>query len=230
MKLFLSAAETAFAHKSVAGGMRTAFLDALSDEGIVFQPGPQNGIKAWRAEKESSDQLAWQPVLAVVAASRDSGYTTGPWTYKKKAEDPEASAFGQFVSIWRREGGKWKLLFDLGSKNPKPGAPASELQTVDLKSPNELKSSATTAELFARDREFAKGLPASFMAMAAPDVRVLRAGEFPVIGKAAAEALLQKANQPAHYTEPKGEISQAGELGVAWGEYSDAGGGCYLRI
>lgn len=226
----LAAAETAFAHESVARGMRTAFLDALSDEGIVFQPSPQNGIKAWRAEKESSDQLAWQPVLAVVAASGDFGYTTGPWTYKKNADDPEASAFGQFVSVWRREGGKWKLLFDLGSKNPKPVAPTPELQTVDLKSPNDSKSSATTAELFGRDREFARGSPASFTAMAAQDVRVLRAGEFPAIGKAAAEAVLQKANQPTNFTEPKGEISQAKDLGFTWGEYSDAGGGYYLHI
>src|SRR5450432_1319128 len=111
----LAAAETAFAHESIEKGMRTAFLNALSDDGIVFQPGPENGKKVWQTEKESSGQLQWQPVLAVVAASGDLGYTTGPWSYKKKASDEEAGAFGQFVSIWRREGGKWKLLFDLGS-------------------------------------------------------------------------------------------------------------------
>ena len=79
----LAAAESAFAQESVAKGVRTAFLRALSDDGIVFQPGPQNGRKAWEARKDSEGVLLWQPVLAVVAASGDLGYTTGPWTFKR---------------------------------------------------------------------------------------------------------------------------------------------------
>src|SRR5205085_8431347 len=49
----LAAAETAFAHESETSGMRTAFLHALSDDGIVFQPNPQHGRKAWKAKKDS---------------------------------------------------------------------------------------------------------------------------------------------------------------------------------
>jgi hypothetical protein len=70
----LAAAEIAFAQESVARGTRTAFLHALSEDGIVFQPGPQNGRKAWEAEKESAAVLQWKPVLAVVAASGDFGH------------------------------------------------------------------------------------------------------------------------------------------------------------
>jgi len=39
----LAAAETAFAQESVEKGMRSAFLHVLSDDSIVFLPGPQNG-------------------------------------------------------------------------------------------------------------------------------------------------------------------------------------------
>ena len=55
----LATAEKAFARESVEKGMRTAFLNALSDEGVVFEPGPgaQNGKKTWEAKKESSDVL-----------------------------------------------------------------------------------------------------------------------------------------------------------------------------
>jgi len=227
----LAAAETAFAYESIEKGTRTAFLDALSDDGIVFQPGPENGKKIWQAEKESSGQLQWQPVLAVVAASGDLGYTTGPWSYKKKASDEEAGAFGQFVSIWRHEGGKWKLLFDLGSQNQKPTESAPALQIVDLKPPPaESNSPSPRASLFQSDREYAAAAQANFPARAAEDVRVLRPGEFPAVGKPAAEKTLKNADQPSAFGEAKGEISKAGDLGFAWGEYSSTASGYYLRI
>jgi hypothetical protein len=44
----LAAAETPFAHESVEQGMRTAFLQVLSGDSIVFLIGPQNGKKAWK--------------------------------------------------------------------------------------------------------------------------------------------------------------------------------------
>jgi hypothetical protein len=47
----LAAAETAFAQESVAKGARTAFLDALSDDAIAFEPGPQNAKRAWQAKR-----------------------------------------------------------------------------------------------------------------------------------------------------------------------------------
>jgi hypothetical protein len=67
--------------------MRTAFLNVLSDDAIVFQPGPQNGRKASEAAKNKGGVLQWCPVLAVVAASGDFGYTTGPWMFNKTAEE-----------------------------------------------------------------------------------------------------------------------------------------------
>lgn len=223
----LAAAETAFAHESVEKGMRAAFLDALSDDGIVFQPGPLNGKKAWLAEKESSGQLRWQPVLAVVAASGDLGYTTGPWSFKKKAGDEE-SAFGQFVSIWRRERGRWKLLFDLGTENPKPKGAVRALQLINLSSPT--RPTGTRLQLFQRDREYAAAARRNFAAMAADDIRLYRPGGFQAVGKPAAEMLLRSANQPANFSSAKGELSKAGDLGFAWGEYSGSANGYFLRI
>jgi len=106
-----------------------------------------------------------------VAASGDLGYTTGPWSYKKNAGDEEATAFGQFVSIWRREGGKWKLLFDLGSQNPKPTELVPSLHIVDLKSPaGNSNSPSARAAFFQRDREYATAVQPNFSAAAAEDV------------------------------------------------------------
>ncbi|MGI8432870.1 MAG: nuclear transport factor 2 family protein [Chthoniobacterales bacterium] len=225
----LAAAENAFAQESVAHGMRTAFLHALSDDGIVFLPGPQNGKKAWTAAKESTAELAWHPALAVVAASGELGYTTGPWTYKKKGESAPG-LFGQFVSVWRQEEGKWKLLFDLGAENPQPAESAAPLQTVDLPAPNDGESGATPEEFFERERSYREGLPGSFSAMAADDVRLLRDGKIPVLGEKGAAELLAKSKGPATFGDPKGGLSRRGDLAYAWGEYHGASDGYYLHI
>lgn len=213
----LAAAESAFAREALAKGTRRAFLDALSDDGIVFQPGPQNGRKVWEARKASGGILAWQPVLAVVAASGDFGYTTGPWTFKKTAADPQPAAFGQFVSIWRRETGKWKLLFDLGTENPASAAPPPALQLRDNPAPNE---SATTgrASLWDQDRHYAADRLKNFSALAADDVRLYLPAKFPVVGKTEAIAALQESPTATTLREPKGEVARSGDLGFAWGE------------
>src|SRR5689334_4354710 len=93
----LAAAEKAFARESVEKGVRIAFLNALSNDGVVFDPGPgaQNGKKVWEAKKDSAGVLDWQPVLAVVASSGDLGYTTGPWNYRKSPNE-KPGAFGEF--------------------------------------------------------------------------------------------------------------------------------------
>jgi ketosteroid isomerase-like protein len=225
----LATAETAFAHESESKGMRTAFLHALSDDGIVFQPDPENGRKAWEAKKDGGGLLHWQPVLAVVAASGDFGYTTGPWTFKKSAEDKEA-AYGRFVSVWRREGGTWKLIFDLGTDDPGPPPPTPALQMVDNRAPNEPTTTAREA-LFQQDRAYAAAPAAKFSEVAAPEIRFYRPEKYPVIGKAAAEAALQAATQVITFDEPKGDVAPSGDLGFAWGKYSvQEKTGYYLRI
>jgi ketosteroid isomerase-like protein len=215
----LAVAESAFASESVAKGMRTAFLNVLADDSIVFQPGPQNGRKAWEAAKDSEGVLQWQPVLAVVAAGGDFGYTTGPWTFKKNAAEKEAAAFGQFVSIWRREAGKWKLLLDIGTDNPAPAAPTPALRLIDNRQPNE-STTAPLEALFQRDSAYAAAPLAKFSAVAADDVRLYPPKKFPVIGKAAAAVALASAPNKLTFGEPKGDVARSGDLGFAWGEYS----------
>ena len=231
----LAAAETALAHESETSGMRTAFLHALSDDGIVFQPDPQNGRKAWESKKDSGGLLRWQPVLAAVAASGDLGYTTGPWTFKKSADDKDA-AFGQFVSIWRRENGNWKLLLDLGTDDAAPPAETPALQLIDNRAPDD-STAAARENLFQQDRAYATDPGAKFTTVAAEGVRLYQPGKLPVIGKTAAEAALRAAPPALTFGEPKGDIARSGDLGFAWGEYSlkEKSGasdetGYYLRI
>lgn len=219
----LAEAERAFAHEALEKGTRTAFINALSEDGTIFEPGPQHGKSTLRTAKDTGGVLVWETVLAVVASSGEFGYTTGPWSSKKSLADKEPSAFGHFASIWRRENGKWKLLFDLGSKNPKPNEPTPSLQLIDLKTPNESNSALAREAMFQRDREYVaasqKDAAAALRAAGADDVRVYRPEKFPAVSKTAAETMLKTVAQPVRYNTAQGEISQAGDLGFAWGEY-----------
>ena len=49
-------------------------------------------------------------------------------------------------------------------------------------------------------------------------------------GREAAAAALDRAPKPITFGEPKGEVSHGGDLGFAWGEYTAATPGDYLRI
>ncbi len=230
----LAAAETAFAQEALAKGMRAAFLQALSDDGILFLPGPQNGKKAWVAKPESKAVLQWQPVLAATSTTGDFGYTTGPWSLKNDPADKAAASHGQFVSIWRWENGKWKLSFDLGSENPAPTAPAPELQLVENHAPNE-EAEVAQPVMRAHDARYAADRAGQLAAVAEENVRVYLPKQFPIIEREKAGDALRKETVPAKFSAPTGgEVSRGGDLGYVWGEYRNGmateASGYYLRI
>ncbi len=229
----LAAAEIAFASESLDKGTRTAFLNALSDESMVFGPGPQNGKKYWEAKPKSESVLQWQPVFVFAATSGDLGYSTRPWNYKEKASAEKPVAHGQFVSVWRWENGHWKVLLDLGSDNPTPTEPAPELQLLDNHAPNEPTLGAKTVML-THDRNYAADRAKNFSAMASDQVRLYLPGKFPVLGQEAAGAALREESSKIQFGEAKGEVSRGGDLGYAWGDYREGEGkeatGDYLRI
>jgi ketosteroid isomerase-like protein len=172
-------------------------------------------------------------VLAATSTNGDLGYTTGPWTFRKKGAGKEATSFGQFVSIWRWENGKWKLLFDLGSNNPAPADPPPELQLVDNHAPNE---SAADAEpiMQARDRRYIANRAEGIAACAEDNARLYLPRKFPVIGKTEAAAALRQDATPIKFGEAKSHVSRGGDLGYLWGEYTAGTAaeptGYYLRI
>ena len=215
----LAEAEKAFAHESVEKGMKTAFLNALTDDGLVFDPGPgaQNGKKVWLAKADSPAILDWRPVLAVVSSSGDLGYTTGPWNYRKSPNE-KPSAFGEFVSVWRCENGKWKLLCDIGSDHPAPSAMPAELKLIDLPHPSESKPEQFS-NLQRQDRDYGAERATGFATSADENVRVYLPGKFPILGKVAGAAALRTETAAISFGEAKGGLSSSGDLGFLWGEY-----------
>lgn len=230
----LATAEKAFARESVEKGMRTAFLDALSDDGVILAPGSgaKNGKEIWQTKKDSAAVLDWQPVLAVVASGGDLGYTTGAWNYRRSPNEKSA-AFGEFVSVWRREAGNWKLLCDVGSDHAAPSAPTPELKLIDLPHPSEAKP-VQFSDLQKHDRDYATNRAKYFEALADENARLYQPGKFPALGKSAGVDVLKGESDSIAFGESKGAISRNGDLGILWGEYrvasATAATGDYLRI
>ena len=228
----LAVEETAFAQEALEKGMRSAFLEVLAPDAIVFDPGPKNGRKAWEAKPESSSILQWHPVLAAIATEGDLGYTTGPWALKKRL-DAEPEQYGQFVSIWRRENGRWKLVFDIASKNPRPTEPRPDLQLAKNRAPNQ---SAVEAQLvmLEHDRQYAADRTRQLPVCADDNVRLYLPQKFPFTTNEEAIAALRADSTPIKFGEPKANISHGGDLGYLWGEYTAGSAkeptGYYLRI
>ena len=106
---------------SVEKGIRDSFLANLADDAIVFDPGPVNGKELYTKRSPSEAQLIWEPIFADVSNAGDMGYTTGPWEYKKTKSDAIPVAYGQFLSVWKRQSdGPWKVVLDGGVDNPAP--------------------------------------------------------------------------------------------------------------
>jgi ketosteroid isomerase-like protein len=225
--------ERAFAAMSEEKGTRESFMAFIADDGILFRPREVKG-KQWMAEHPlpASDKrslLSWQPTFADMARSGDMGYTTGPWEYKDNILDAKPVAFGNFLTVWKKQpDGNWKFAIDLGISNPQPTQAARTWQppknfkravagrVVDVKS--------ETSALLAREREFSsvsasRGAQKAFDAYAADEVRVFRNDKRPVAGKAIAAAELP-ANSTVWTWQPAfGDVSQAGDLGYSYGTY-----------
>ena len=109
----LRAAETAFA-RTMADRDHEAFASFLSEEAVFL--GQKETLRgkaaveaAWkRFFQGEAAPFSWAPERAEVLASGTLGLTSGP------VRDPEGTVVGTFNSVWRREGERWRVVFDKG--------------------------------------------------------------------------------------------------------------------
>src|SRR5438034_8113101 len=119
--------ERAFASAAQEKGIREAFLLFIADDGILFRPTAVNG-KKWMQDNpvpasNTRPSLVWRPIFADVSEAGDLGYTTGPWEFKQDINDKQPAAYGNFITVWKRQAdGSWKFALDLGITNPQPAS------------------------------------------------------------------------------------------------------------
>ena len=234
--------EHAFAAMAKSQGIRAAFMEWMAPTGVVFSPGPVIGRKSYEARPATPARLEWDPDHAVMSASGDMGWTTGPWTYRRDSTDLQPIAYGQFVTVWRKQpDGSWRASIDagIGHAPPSIGVTEPSLRTLPAMPAGWRKPLAERKSLWQTDAEFVKvaraeGPAAALLKYAAFDVVVLRDGAQRWIGVTAVDSVAAR--------EPKVDMmstaqfmSQAGDLGYTYGTYvvpreADADSGHYVHI
>jgi ketosteroid isomerase-like protein len=188
--------EKLFAEFTAEKGMKQGFLEFLANDGIIFQPTATNGKEVWKAKPDSPALLAWNPTFADISSDGKLGYTTGDWEFRPKGKDDKPTAFGQYVTLWQKQtDGKFKAILDIGISHDKPQNVAA-----DWFSPKETTQPEPTKffTFLEQSRVFDRSNPATiynklYKNNLADDVRILREGKLPIMGKKLADKELKNA-------------------------------------
>jgi ketosteroid isomerase-like protein len=232
----LVATERAFAKLSEAQGIKASFLANVAGDAVIFRPGAVPA-KEWLSSHPNPDVLlVWHPTYAAIARSGDLGWTTGPYELSAKGEKD----FGQFSTVWRKQGdGTWKFVIDLGVSTP-AAAPETGEPKLGSEAAGVPKDTATArGSLLAADRELgkaaaAKGLKAAYEAAVADGtVYLLRDGHQPFLGREAVRGFLATDPGSVSWEAQGSGVSAAGDLGYVYGTAERKAPrqiGVYLRV
>lgn len=225
--------EFAFAKMSAEQGVRPSFMAFIDDDGILFRPRAVKG-KQWMTENPvpasaKRPLLSWYPTVADVARAGDLGYTTGPWEYKSDIHDAKPVAWGNFLTVWKRQpDGSWKFAIDLGISNPQPDKPVPVWQLPrGYRQPAKGPAANVQREqaaLFGENSVFSSifnfgDARTAFGSFAAADVRVFRDDKFPLVGMTTASAALPDGSTVWTWQPTLVNVSRSGDLGYTYGTY-----------
>ena len=99
-------------------GMKKAFLQYISKEGVLLRPGylPIVGADAIDYLSQVNDtafKISWVPTHGEIANSGELGYTYGVYTLATA----DTTLKGTYVSIWKKQAdGEWKFVLDSGNE------------------------------------------------------------------------------------------------------------------
>ena len=218
--------EIDFATYAKENGTRDSFLKFIDDDGILFRPHPVNGKEFLSAQEKRPGFLLWYPSFSVVSKAGDLGFNTGPWEYKKTAEDTSI-AFGNFVTVWKKQkDGSWKFLMDLGNSNEKPSQNIPTLNPADYKTAKtetdfkyiqEAKDELFKAEIMFSDLSSSQNLKSAYEKYSSNESIYIRDGNFPLKGN---EILWFLESQIENQTWETfgGLVSSSNDLGYTYGK------------
>lgn len=218
--LDLANAERAFARAAQSRTVNDAFLDVLSFDGVLFRPGPMNGIQLLKERPFPAGLLLlWAPLYAETSADQTVGFTTGPFEAGQRGTTPTST--GYFVTVWHREGGAWRVAADIGVSTPIPYPVDSTARQVQTRS--RLNRFKVDAMLYALDDSVSANYLARLRTVGASDLRLYRAGSAP--STTLAEAIASAQKTPAgEWKRAKLHVPPSGDLAYAFGTYKTADG------
>ena len=184
----ISETEKAFERAAAENGMRSAFLEFLADDSVIFHPNAVNGKLFWKAREDSSPaRIIRNATYADIAANGLLGYTTGNWELYPDGTTKSPTQFGQYVTVWEKKpDGKYRATVDIGITHEKLSS-SPDSQTVRTNQSRELNkrgwSAADPSMNFLRMSMSQQALSGAYEKFAANDVRLLIERAPPITGK-----------------------------------------------
>lgn len=221
-------------------GLSKSFAMFLDDSSIIFRPGPINGKEFHLKHQNEFKSLFWEPEIAEMSIGNNFGYTTGPWKAPGEIKGSDTSwSYGHYITVWHLSGGNWKALFDGGinykkkySDKDSSDADRYQKRRSDIRKPKakEEDSARVVSMIEKLEREYSdiasnKGEKEALNKFASGEIRLNRAGEFPMRGKDKSVRYLNKDNGRKEFnvmgikSAPKGDFA----FSYGTGEAKDKG-------
>lgn len=111
--------EREFSERSASKGAVSAFEFYLANDARLLRQGASlitNKGAALVFVSGSAGRLTWEPAFADIAASADFGYTYGSFELRNRNTVVER---GSYARGWKKQGGKWQVVIDVMSPDPK---------------------------------------------------------------------------------------------------------------
>jgi ketosteroid isomerase-like protein len=219
--------EHSFAQMAADHGTRSAFLEYMAIDSLVFTPDRTNGKPFWTARGESASLLSWAPNFADVSSTGILGYTTGNWEFRPKGKDDAPTAFGDFITVWLRQpDGKYRFVVDIGVGHAKP-----EKYSTDWSSPAPTGNGDSTKSGSAIDfaNMFFKtaidsGLARAYKAYASDSIRAYREDKLPILGKKAFLSAI-KDDRAQYGFAKRSAVFEGGDIAYVTDSYTKSTGG-----
>lgn len=180
--------EKGFERTAAEKGVKSAYLEFLADDSVVFRPDAVNGKEFWKAREDSSSELLSRNATFIdIAANGLLGYSTGNWEFFPKGRTGPPTKFGQFVTIWEKKpDGKFRASVDISVTHEKfPNAETSRVVPTDKNRDlnKRGRSAADPSMNFLRTSMSKPALSGAYKKFAAKDVRLLLDQAPPITGK-----------------------------------------------
>lgn len=125
----LMVADRQFARDSAERGAQ-AWADVWAERGLLYGSGDQPAIGprgASLAVAERVEQLRWEPTASAMLWPDELGYTVGNWwvdSERAADEEQDDANTHRYLTVWQRDGGKWKIALDLSLPEPRTSSAA----------------------------------------------------------------------------------------------------------
>ncbi len=221
-------AERGFAAQVRSQGVRDGFLAWLAPTGVVFRPGPVIGRTSYQKQPAGwNGLLAWHPVRAAISADGSLGWSTGPWTWKRDSTQKKVDAFGEYMSVWRKQpDGSYKAVLDCGIGHADPNRDENDVAYSAPVPGTGLGSRPLAARqsLYQADATFARiaaseGVSGAIARYGSDDIVVLREGAQRITGRTAAQDSVRRRESIAKLMSNAQYIADSGDLGYTYGSY-----------